>query len=272
MTNRVPLVITFSASDPTAGAGMQADVLTISALGAHPLSILTGLTAQNTVGVERFEACSADWIDEQLRVLLADGVQVAAIKVGVLGSVHAVRAVCALKRQWPAAPLVLDPVRASGRGDAFGDASLWAAMRDELLPLVDLLTPNWPEAQAMTLCNELEGSAARLLAMGCGAVLLKGEHQPGDSVVNRLYMTGQGVQEFPCERLPGQYHGSGCTLASACAAALAQGMPVGDAVGLALEFTWQALQNGFAIGRGQLIPDRLHLMQHLGDANEEEEA
>lgn len=271
MTLIVPLVLTFSASDPTAGAGLQADTLTISALGAHPLTILTGLTAQNTLGVKRFEACTPDWLDDQLQTLIDDGVQPGAIKTGVLGSTAAVAAVLKAKSLWPGVPLVVDPVRASGRGDSFGGQVLFDSFRNELFPVVDLLTPNWPEAQAYTGASTVDEAGARLLQMGCKAVLLKGEHVDSDNVVNRLYVKGALPLEFPCERLPGQYHGSGCTLASACAVGLGQGLNVQEAVELGLEYTWQALNYGFAVGKGQLIPDRMHLMQHLGGAEDEED-
>jgi hydroxymethylpyrimidine/phosphomethylpyrimidine kinase len=269
MTLTVPLVLTFSASDPTAGAGLQADALTISALGAHPLTILTGLTAQNTVGVARFEACTPDWIEAQFQTLLDDAIAPCAIKTGVLGSTAAVAAVLSARKLWPAVPLVVDPVRASGRGDAFGGQALFDSYRNELFPVVDLLTPNWPEARAFTGAHSVDEAGERLLQMGCKAVLLKGEHLDTGDVVNRLYVAGEKVLEFPCERLPGQYHGSGCTLASACAVGLGQGLSVQEAVELALEYTWQALSHGFAVGLGQLIPDRMHLMQHLEDDGDE---
>jgi hydroxymethylpyrimidine/phosphomethylpyrimidine kinase len=272
MTQTVPLVLTFSASDPTAGAGLQADVLTIAALGAHPLTVLTGLTAQNTVGVKRFEPCGPEWIEDQLQALLEDGIVPSAIKTGVLGSVAAVAAVLKARQLWPNVPLVVDPVRASGRGDSFGGQALFDCFRNELFPIVDLLTPNWPEAQAFTGADTVDEAGVRLLQMGCKAVLLKGEHldETGE-VVNRLYVQGRGVVEFPCERLPAQYHGSGCTLASACAVGLGQGLSVDDAVELGLEYTWQSLSYGFAVGRGQLIPDRMHLMQHLGEEEADDE-
>lgn len=264
MKQQVPLVISFAASDPTSGAGSQADVLTLAALGVHPLTVLTGLTAQNSVGVQRFEPLGSTWVRDQLRVLLEDNIQLSAIKAGVLGSVAAVKILSSLKKDHPQVPLVVDPVRASGRGDAFGRAGVWSAMRKELLPLVDLLTPNWPEAQAMTECDTPDEAAQALFSMGCKAILIKGEHHPSEHVVNRLYQAPQQAAiEYPCVRLPEQYHGSGCTLASACAAGLAQGLGLQEAVTLGLEFTWHALKHGFTMGQGQLIPDRLHLMQQL---------
>lgn len=269
MKQQVPLVITFSASDPTAGAGLQADVLTLAALGVHPLTVLTGLTAQNTVGVKRFEPLSASWMREQLSALLEDGMQPSALKAGVLGSVAAVKQLADLKKRFPTVPLVVDPVMASGRGDAFGKAGVWAALNKDVLPWVDLITPNWPEAQAMTQCDQPDAAAQALLGRGCKAVLIKGEHQPTEQVVNRLYLQAdQPPLEFPCERLPNQYHGSGCTLASACAAGLAQGLSVQDAVALGLEFTWHALKHGFSVGQGQWMPDRMHLMHQMVGAGQ----
>lgn len=270
MISNVPLVLTFSASDPTSGAGLQADALTVAALGAHPLTVLTGMTAQNTQGVLRFQACSAEWIHDQLQALVADDVVPCAIKTGVLVSQAAIGIVLQAKARWPQAPLVVDPVRASGRGDALGDTALFDAYRNQLFPQVDLLTPNWPEAQAFTGAQTPSDAAAILLQMGCGAVLLKGEHLASDEVVNRLYRPGHAPVEFPCERLPGQYHGSGCTLASACAVGLGQGLGLTEAVELGLEYTWQALQHGFSIGQGQLIPDRMHLMQHFSEGSNDE--
>ncbi|HEX4917730.1 MAG TPA: hydroxymethylpyrimidine/phosphomethylpyrimidine kinase [Limnobacter sp.] len=257
MLQQIPLVLAFSASDPTSGAGLQADVLAVAAMGGHALTVLTGLTAQNTQGVQRFEPLHADWLQSQVDSLLADGVMPHALKAGVLGSAAAVDAVVALKARWPAVPLVVDPVRASGRGDGFGGAVLFEHMKNALFPVVDVLTPNWPEAQAFTGMREPEAAAQTLLDMGCKAVLLKGEHLPGGQVVNCLYTGGEVPRAWPCQRLPGQYHGSGCTLASALAALLAGGASLLEAVPQALDYTWQSLAHAFPVGQGQHIPNRL---------------
>ncbi|MDH4396777.1 MAG: hydroxymethylpyrimidine/phosphomethylpyrimidine kinase [Limnobacter sp.] len=263
MTYELPLVLTFSASDPTAGAGMQADLLTVSAMGAHALTVLTGMTAQNTSGVSRFEPCSADWVQAQVDCLMLDAPRIRAIKAGVLGSVDNLRVLVNVVNQCAQAPLVLDPVMASGRGDALGMPVVFDTMKAELFPHVTLLTPNWPEAKALTGKRTAPSAAKYLLDLGCKAVLIKGEHVKSDNVVNRLYLASGETFDFPCERLPGQYHGSGCTLASACAAALAQGMDLADAVELALGFTWSSLQRALKVGKGQLIPDRMHLMHEM---------
>ncbi|HEX4878492.1 MAG TPA: hydroxymethylpyrimidine/phosphomethylpyrimidine kinase [Limnobacter sp.] len=257
MLQQVPLVLAFSASDPTSGAGLQADLLAIAAMGGHGLTILTGLTAQNTLGVQRFEPVQADWLQSQVDSLLADGVVPQAMKAGVLGSVAAVNALVALKARWPTVPLVVDPVRASGRGDGFGGQALFEHMKHTLFPVVDVLTPNWPEAQAFAGHSDAQAAADTLLGMGCRAVLLKGEHSPGGPVVNRLYTPKDVPVAWPCERLPGQYHGSGCTLASALAARLAGGVNLLEAVPQALDYTWQSLAHAFPVGQGQLIPNRL---------------
>ena len=259
MQSTPPLVLTFSATDPTAGAGLQADLLAISVLGGHSVNGVTGLTAQNTLGVQRFEPCAADWVNDQLESLGEDGVSPKAIKAGVLGSKAAVDAVLRAKRLWPNAALVLDPVRASGRGDAFAQSELFDYMLGELFGMFDLLTPNWPEALAFSGLAEnssVNEVVRALLAMGCQTVLVKGEHLPSSQVVNRLFEANGKVTAYTCERLPGQYHGSGCTLASACAAGLAHGLSHANAVAAALDFTWRTLQQGFVLGQGQLIPRR----------------
>lgn len=263
MRNHLPLVLTFSASDPTCGAGLQADALTIAALGAHPLSILTGWTSQNTQGVEHFTPLPGKAVASQFDVLYNDTLAPHAIKAGVLGSLSALRCVLRACELYPGAPLVVDPVRGSGRGDALGTDTLFKAMRDELFAHTRVLTPNWPEAKAFTGADTPAQAAVALLETGCGAVLIKGEHLDEADVINRLYLADGGVREFTCTRLPGQYHGSGCTLASAIAVGLARGLDVEEAVEVGLDYTWLALKAAHVAGQGQLLPDRLHWMRDL---------
>ena len=243
-----PLALTFAASDPTGGAGVQADLLTLAALGCHPLSVLTGVTVQDTTGVELFEALRADLVERQARRVLAES-KVAAIKVGVLGSADNVRAVAAIAAEHAHVPLVLDPVLASGRGDVLASDSVLESLLEFLVPRATILTPNTLEAKLL-------GGEKRLLALGCRYVLVTGTHDAGAEVVNRLYDARGLVREDRWERLPGSYHGSGCTLASAIAAALAKGADVAAAVRGAQEFTWRALAAGFRTGAGQSLPNR----------------
>ena len=243
-----PIVLTFAASDPTGGAGMQADLLTLAALGCHPLSVLTGFTVQDTTGVEHLETIAADLVARQASRVLAES-KVAAFKVGVLGSADNVRAVAAIAAAHPQVPLVLDPVLASGRGDPLANDAVVQALLEFLVPRASVVTPNTLEEQRL-------GGARRLLELGCRYVLVTGTHAASAEVANKLYDSRGLVREDRWRRLPGSYHGSGCTLASALAAQLAQGREVADAARAAQEFTWQALAAGFRSGGGQALPDR----------------
>jgi len=243
-----PIVLTFAASDPTGGAGLQADLLTLAALGCHPLSVLTGLTVQDTSGVEHLESIAADLVTRQASRVLAE-TKVAAFKVGVLGSAENVRAVAAIAAAHARVPLVLDPVLASGRGDPLANDAVLKALLELLVPRATVVTPNTVEAARL-------GGAKRLLELGCRYVLVTGTHEPGDEVSNKLYDSGGLVREDRWQRLPGSYHGSGCTLASAIAAQLAKGRDVPEAARAAQKFTWQALAAGFRSGAGQSLPNR----------------
>jgi len=243
-----PLVLTFAASDPTGGAGLQADLLTLAALGCHPLSVVTALTVQDTRGVDSLDAVDAALVERQATKLLAE-VKVAAFKLGVLGSAANVRAVAAIVATHPRVPLVLDPVLASGRGDALASDALIAVLLDLIVPRATLVTPNSVEARRL-------GGERALLERGCRYVLVTGTHEETKDVVNTLYDARGKVREDRWPRLPGSYHGSGCTLASAAAAHLAHGLPVADAVRAAQEFTWKSLAAAFRPGDAQFIPQR----------------
>jgi hydroxymethylpyrimidine/phosphomethylpyrimidine kinase len=259
MSNAVPpTVLSFAASDPTSGAGLQADLLTLAALGCHPLSVVTALTVQDTSGVARVLPIESAWVAEQARHLLAD-VRVAAFKAGVLGSAQNVRAVGSIVAEQARAPFVVDPVLASGRGDPLATQDAIDALREVILPRTTVLTPNSLEARRLAPdVTTLAECARRLVAQGCRYVLITGTHEADTEVVNTLYDASGVVREDRWPRLTGEYHGSGCTLASAIAAYLAQGRAPGEAVRDAQQFTWQALAAGFKAGRGQLLPNRFH--------------
>jgi len=251
-----PMVLTFAASDPTGGAGIQADILTLAALSCHPLSVITGLTAQDTSGVARLWAVDADWIREQARHLLND-MTPAAFKAGVLGSAANVRAVAETVARHPEVPFVVDPVLASGRGDSLAADDALDALRELVLPRTTVLTPNSIEARRLAAPQtDLALCARRLIDEGCKYVLITGTHEETADVVNTLYDEDGVVREDRWPRLPGSYHGSGCTLASAIAARLAHGAEPADAVREAQEFTWRSLEAGFKPGRGQHLPWR----------------
>ena len=227
----LPAVLTFAATDPTSGAGLQADLLALASMGCYPLSVVTALTVQDTAGVESFFAIDPDWVADQARCILED-MPVAAFKVGMLGSTEIVTIVAEVVSDYPDVPLVLDPVLASGRGDEF-------AGEDD------------NEKAALADC------AQTLLDTGCEYVLVTGTHDSTADVVNTLYHRSGVVRSDTWQRLPGSYHGSGCTLASALAANLARGLDIGEAVYEAQDYTWQALAHAFRPGMGQHLPDRL---------------
>ena len=235
---------------------MQADLLTIGALGGHGLSVITALTAQDTSGVARILPVEPAWITEQARRVLAD-IPVAAFKAGVLGSAQNVRAVSEIVEQFPAVPFVVDPVLASGRGDPLAQDDAIEALRELIVPRATVLTPNSLEARRLADgAADLAECARRLLDQGCEYVLITGTHEAGAEVVNTLYDESGVVREDRWPRLPGEYHGSGCTLASALALRLAQGIEVPQAVREAQQFTWHALAAAFKPGAGQFLPNR----------------
>jgi hydroxymethylpyrimidine/phosphomethylpyrimidine kinase len=257
-----PIVMVFAASDPSGGAGLQADIMTLSSMGCHPLSVITALTVQDSAGVEDTLAIDADWVADQARALLED-MSVAAFKIGMLGSVENIAAIAEILSDYPEIPLVLDPVLASGRGDELASEDMIVAMRELLLPQTTLLTPNSMEARRLALDEaddeddpDLAECARRLVGAGAEFVLITGTHEQGAQVVNSLYGENGLIRVDAWERLPGSYHGSGCTLASAIAANLANGLDLVEAVRDAQDYTWQSLANGFRPGMGQHFPDR----------------
>jgi hydroxymethylpyrimidine/phosphomethylpyrimidine kinase len=257
-----PQVLVFAASDPTSGAGLQADILTLASLGCHPLTTVTGLTVQDTIGVQLLQPVAAELVEQQARTVLED-MPVAAFKLGVLSSVENVLAIAEILSDYPEIPLVVDPVLASGRGDELSGEENIAAMREMILPQTTIITPNAPEARRLAEEDEdedeptLDVCAERLIAMGAQYVLITGTHENSPEVINTLYSAEGMLRRDSWERLPGSYHGSGCTLASAIAGCLAGGASVEDAVRDAQDYTWNTLKNGFRAGMGQPIPDRL---------------
>jgi hydroxymethylpyrimidine/phosphomethylpyrimidine kinase len=232
--------------------------MTIASLGCHPVSVATAITVQDTHGVRELYPLETRWVVEQARAVL-DEMPVAAFKLGVLGSAENVAAVAALLVEYPRRPLVLDPVLASGRGDSLASTATLEALLDRLLPLTTVLTPNSLEARRLAGAApgaDLPECAARLIARGVAYVLITGTHEAGAEVVNTLYGSDGARHAHTWKRLPGSYHGSGCTLASAIAAQLALGRTVVDAALAAQDYTWRALQAGFRPAGGQFLPCR----------------
>ena len=268
--------MTFAATDPSSGAGLQADILTLASIGCHPLSVVTALTVQDTLGVDNVMVFDADWVNEQARTILED-MQVSAFKLGMLGSVENIAVIAEIMADYPNTPLLIDPILSSGRGDELANDEMQAAMMDLLFPQATLITPNSLEARRLAFSDESEEientsvdeSAQRLIDMGCEYVLITGTHERTQDVVNTLYGENGLIRAYTWERLPGSYHGSGCTLTSAIAACIAHGLTMEEAVAEAQEYTWQTLKNAFRPGMGQNIPDRMFWARDEEDDDEE---
>ena len=255
------VALTIAGSDPSGGAGVQADLKTFSALGAYGTAVLTALTAQNTRGVTGVHGVPAEFVGEQLRTLLAD-VTVHATKLGMLGTAEVVREVARVLADRPSGPVVTDPVMVATSGDRLISEAAVDAVRTELLPVSDLITPNVPEAAALlgvapaTSADELAGQAEALRALGPAAVLLKGGHLGGHESVDVL-VTAAGVSETRRPRVDTTAtHGTGCTLSSALAALAARERLAGrevewvPLVEQARDYLQAALESGAALGVG----------------------
>lgn len=269
-----PSILTFSGTDPSGGAGLQADLLTFASIGCHPLSVVTAATVQDTVGVNSVLAMDADLVNEQARAILED-IEVSAFKLGLLGSVENIAVIAEITADYPEIPLLIDPILTSGRGDTLTSDAMIDAISELLFPQATLITPNSLEARRLAfdddenVQNNLDESAARLLAMGPEYVLITGTHERTTNVTNVLYGEDKRIKDYQWARLPGSYHGAGCTLTSAIAACMAQGLTIEDAVEEAQEYTWQTLKNSFRPGMGQLIPDRLFWARDDADKDDQ---
>lgn len=253
----VPTVMVFSGLDPTGGAGVQADIEALASHGCHTCPVITTLTAQDTTDVKGIMPVEAELLIQQARAAL-DDIPVAAFKIGLIGSVENAQAIHTLIEDYPNVPVILDPVLSSGGGTSLADEALCDAIINLLLPLTTLITPNSLEARRLAHgADTLTACAMALLDRGCEFALITGTHEKDDQVINRLYGNHRQLETFKWPRLPGSYHGSGCTLASSVAGLLAQGMEPFSAVHEAQEYTWESLKQGYRIGMGQAIPNRL---------------
>ena len=257
----LPAVLIFAATDPSGGAGLQADLLTLASMGCHPLSVVTAITVQDTSGVEGVLSIDSDWVSDQARAILED-IPIAAFKIGVMGSVENIAAIAEIVSDYPEIPLIFDPVLASARGDEFASEEAIEAMREMIIPQTTVITPNSLELIRLTLGDDedrlpIDRLARRLTDLGAEYVLVTGTHESTLEVINTLYGDSGVMRADRWQRLPGSYHGSGCTLASAIAATVARGLDIEEAVREAQDFTWHSLKFGFRPGMGQFIPDRM---------------
>ena len=248
-------VLIVAGSDSGGGAGIQADIKTVTALGGYAATAITALTAQNTQGVHGALPVPPDFVRLQMAVVL-DDIGADTVKTGMLGTAEMVQAVVAALRDRAATlPLVVDPVMVAKGGARLLDPAAIDALRQELVPRATILTPNIPEAEALTGLTITDHAAARsaaqaLLRLGAAAVLLKGGHLPGP-VVRDLLATPAGIEAFENPRVDTRHtHGTGCTLASAIATGLGQGMPLLDAVRRGVAYVHAAILAGPGLGAG----------------------
>lgn len=223
----IPNILSIAGSDPSGGAGIQADIKAISANGGYAMAVLTGLTAQNTRGVTAVEMVSAPMITAQIAAI-RDDIDIHAVKIGMLGDVPTIQTV-AKALEGLDAPVVLDPVMVAKGGDRLLAADAVAALRDILLPRATVLTPNLPEAADLldvtegTTLDQMRDQATRLRALGCGAVLIKGGHLSG-AMATDLLITPDSETELPAPRTATRNtHGTGCSLSSALATQIGLG-------------------------------------------------
>jgi hydroxymethylpyrimidine/phosphomethylpyrimidine kinase len=247
-------VLIVAGSDSGGGAGVQADIKTVTALGGYAATAITAITVQNTLGVSGVHPVPLEVVAAQARAVL-DDIGADALKTGMLGDTAAVEAVAGILDSAAGVPAVVDPVMIAKGGAPLLAADAVDAVKRLMVPRAALLTPNAPEAEALTGlsvadADDLRRAGDALLAMGARAVLMKGGHVPGARVTDVL-MTADGETVFEAERQDTRHtHGTGCTLASACATGLAQGLPLTDAVARAWAYVQEAMARAPGLGRG----------------------
>lgn len=260
MSSARPIVLCFSGHDPSGGAGIQADIETLVSHRCHAVSIITALTEQNTLNVIKLLPQKPSDLVDQAQTILSD-MPVAVFKIGLIGHPNTAKAIQSILIQYPHIPVILDPVLAAGGGAELASDKLIGAINDLLLPCTTILTPNNQEARRLTGLKERDDCGLSLLSRGCKYVLITGADEDTAKVSNRLYFDDHCAETYHWDRLPGHYHGSGCTLAAAIAGFIALGLTPFQAISEAQEYTWNSLQSAYRSGKGQCNPDRLFWME-----------
>ena len=250
-------VLCFSGLDPSGGAGLQADIEAIGQSGAHAAIACTALTIQNSQQVFGFEATSKELLLAQANAVVGD-LPIRCVKSGMLGTTSNIAALAEFLRAHPEYQYVLDPVLVANSGGSLGNQETLVQAFVELIPLATVLTPNTVELRALTGLNNLEDAVLKLSDMGAKAILIKGGHEDTpDYIRNALYINGEFISETRCPRLDGEYHGSGCSLASYIAGRLAQGDDLKQAVHHAEVWLFSVLKKAETpVINGQKIPKR----------------
>lgn len=250
MNGAFPRILIIAGSDSSGGAGLQADIRTAAAFGVHPVTAVTAVTAQDATRVRAIHYAPASLVREQITCSLSGA---AAIKIGMLGTAEIVSAVAdVLEEQSLGVPLVLDPVLVSTSGTKLLEENAISVLKERVLSLTTLLTPNIPEAEALTGTEDMRRAGEMLRALGCKAVLIKGGHAQGETVEDVL-VAESGTQTFASPRIPGPgARGTGCMLSTAIACGLAQGMSLAESVLRARDFVHEEIRTAHAHGTRQL--------------------
>ncbi|MCC2521474.1 bifunctional hydroxymethylpyrimidine kinase/phosphomethylpyrimidine kinase [Vibrio coralliilyticus] len=253
-----PIVLTIAGSDSGGGAGIQADIKAISATGSYACSVITAITSQNTLGVSAIHPIPLEHIESQLDAVFTD-LNVVAVKVGMLADARIIKVVADKIRQYKPAHLVVDPVMVATSGDLLLEQSAISTLKEQLIPMADLITPNLPEGAALIDGavpeneDQMGNMIEELRALGAKAVLLKGGHLEKDDNSNDLLILAQTSELLSAKRFPTKNtHGTGCTLSSAIASYLAQGNRLHKAVYLGKQYISQAIAHAdeLNVGRG----------------------
>ncbi|MEQ1755604.1 MAG: bifunctional hydroxymethylpyrimidine kinase/phosphomethylpyrimidine kinase [Micropepsaceae bacterium] len=260
-------VLSIAGSDSGGGAGIQADIKTITALGAYASTAITAITVQNTLGVHGVDAISAAVISAQINSVLND-IGADAIKTGMLSTGTVIESVASELKHWPQVPLVVDPVMVAKGGASLLASEAVDALRTLLLPLATIITPNLPEAEVLidksiSTRNEMMDAARLIRALGAKAVLVKGGHLAGDDIFD-VYLGPEGTHEWHSTRVATRHtHGTGCTLSSAIATGLAQGMSSIDSITRARDYVLVAIQTAPRLGSGHGPLNHAHTIRPL---------
>lgn len=250
--------MSFSASDPSGGAGIQADIETVSAVGGHCTPIITTITARDTADLYQFYPCPARLVQAQAKAVLED-MPISAFKIGVLGSIENIHTVHQILKDYPDVPVVFDPTARVGAKAKSLDPNLLHAMIALILPLVKVCTPNVNEARLMAPeADTLDACAQEIMAEGAEFVIITGNLQTPSKITNTLYGNYRRLDAFQWDRFDADYQGAGCTLSAAIAAFLAHGLPAPSAVFQAQEYTAECLKQAYRIGMGQHLPNRFY--------------
>ena len=256
-----PILLAFGGHDPTGGAGIQADIETAIALDTHATTVITADTLQDSHHVHSFQPTSLDLLIQQGRMVLEE-FPISAIKIGMVATTEICEAIHTLLVEHPTIPVILDPVLSGGGGGELSSDQLADAIRTLLIPLTTVATPNRSELQHLAPQGDtLQACGAELISLGCDNLLITGTDTPAsdeasDQVHHQLMQSSGEQTAFHYPRLPHNYHGSGCTLATAIATQLAHQTPLSEAIQQALDYSWKSIDNGFQPGSGQHFPNR----------------